>query len=99
MNISTVLQRGECQVGWFFSWRYAWILIMDRFLKVSLFAGDYTFVPSEVQVIEPIGLSILSTGIRIHHKKPHYPKRIIFFSRDPDSLLLAAAAAGFPARQ
>lgn len=98
MNISTVLQHGVCQVGWFFYWRSAWILIMDSFLKVSPFVGDYTFVPSEVHVIKSV-IDIYGTGIRIHHKRPHYPKRIIFFSRDPDSLLLAAAAAGFPVQQ
>ena len=78
------------------TWPLASMQVEPGALTVSAF-GEYTFTPSEVDAIEPIGsLPILSTGIRIHHTKPNYPERIIFYSGGRrESLLHAVRAAGF----
>lgn len=55
-------------------------------------------MPAEVHAIESVGsIPVLTTGIRIHHTRPDYPEKIVFYSMGSrESLLQAAGAAGFP---
>ncbi len=97
MATSSVSQRGGAQVGWLSaSWPLASIQIAPGSLTVSAL-GRYTFAPAEVHAIEPVGsIPVLTTGIRIHHTRPDYPEKIVFYSMGGrDSLLRAAGAAGF----
>ena len=98
MNMSPVTQRGGAQVGWLSaSWPFASIQIAPESLTVNAL-GKYSFSPAEVHAIEPIGsIPVLTTGIRIHHTRPDYPEKIVFYSMGSrESLLHAAGAAGFP---
>ncbi len=98
MNTNPVSQRGGAQIGWVSaSWPFASIQIAPSSLTVSAL-GKYAFAPSEVHAIEPIGaIPVLTTGIRIHHTRPDYPEKIVFYSMGSrDRLLQAASAAGFP---
>jgi hypothetical protein len=95
--MSQTSQRGGAQVGWLSaSWPLAGIKIEPARLTVSAL-GSYTFNPSEVSAIEPVGsIPVLTTGIRIHHMRPDYPEKVIFYSMGrQDSLLQALRAAGF----
>lgn len=101
MNTSRISQRGGAQVGWLSaSWPFASIQIAPGSLTVSAL-GTYAFVPSEVHAVESIGsIPILTTGIRVHHTRPDYPEKIVFYSMGGrDKLLEAASAAGFPVGQ
>jgi hypothetical protein len=101
MNTSRVTQRGGAQVGWLSaSWPFASIQIAHGSLTVSAL-GKYAFAPGEVHAIEPIGsIPVLTTGIRIHHTRPDFPEKIVFYSMGGrDRLLDAASAAGFTVGQ
>lgn len=98
MATSSVSQRGGAQVGWLSApWPLASIQIAPGSLTVSAL-GRYTFAPAEVHAIEPVGsIPVLTTGIRIHHTRPDYPEKIVFYSMGSrECLLQASGAAGFP---
>jgi len=96
MSIARVSQRGGAQVGWLnASWPLASIQITPGSLTVSVL-GDYVFAPADVHAIESVGsIPLLSTGIRIHHTRPDYPEKIVFYGMGRDRLVQAASAAGF----
>src|SRR5262245_43119231 len=66
-------------------------------LSISLvFAGRYTFAPSEVSRLERCGIA--ANGVRIVHTRADYPEPVIFWCRGRVPLVLdAAARAGFHA--
>ena len=90
-------QRGGARTGWTqASWPFASIEVKPGCLTVSVL-GKYTFAPSQVDAVEPVGsIPLLSTGIRIHHTRSDYPEKIVFFGLGGrDRLLAAISAAGF----
>jgi len=94
-------QRGGAQVGWLSaSWPLASIKIDSATLTMRAL-GAYTLNPSEVSAIEPVGsIPVLTTGIRIHHTRPDYPEKLVFYSMGrQESLLQALGAAGFKVGQ
>jgi hypothetical protein len=96
MSIARISQRGGAHVGWLSaSWPLASIRIAPGSLTVSML-GHYVFVPADVDAIESVGaIPLLSTGIRIHHTRPDYPEKIVFYGVGRDRMLQAASAAGF----
>lgn len=99
--MNQLTQRGGAQIGWMgASWPFASLQIAPNSLTVSVL-GNYAFTPFDVHAIEPVGfIPILNMGIRIHHTRPDYPEKIVFYSIGGRNRLLAAArAAGFPVGQ
>lgn len=90
-------QRGGAQVGWFHaSWPLAGIEVAPGLLTISSL-GTYSFAPGEVTAVEEVGsIPLISRGIRIHHSKPDYPEKVVFYTLGGRLDLLAAIRkAGF----
>src|SRR5690242_5065188 len=91
--------RGGARIGWFnASWPFARLRVGTDRLTLSCF-GSYEFSPSQVTVIEPVGfIPILFKGIRIHHNRPDYPEKIIFWCVGArEEVLDAISNSGFRA--
>ena len=90
-------QRGGAQIGWVnVSWPLAGIEVSPGSLTISSM-GKYSFAPQEVTAVEKVGsIPFLSQGIRIHHSKPDYPEKVVFYTLSGRLALLAAIReAGF----
>ena len=69
-----------------------------RFLGVG--PRDFSFGPAEVSGIEAVGrIPVLSTGVRIHHTIPEYPRKVIFWCgglrNDAEKIVDLVIAQGF----
>src|SRR5262245_12783366 len=90
---------GGAQIGWVnASWPLARLgATSDRLtIEVSLL-GSYTFTPEQVSAVERyVLIPVLAWGVRIRHRAPNCPERIIFWSLgDPDSVLRGIRDTGF----
>jgi hypothetical protein len=95
--VAVTKQRGGAKVGWLnMSWPFAGLEVSPGNIQLSAF-GKYRFTPDEVVSVEAIGfIPFFYYGVRIHHNKPDYPERIVFFtSGSRRALIETTAAAGF----
>ena len=61
---------------------------------------NLVFSPADVSGIEAIGrIPVFTTGIRIHHRKPEYPPKVVFWCgglrSDAEKIVNLLVAQGF----
>jgi hypothetical protein len=90
---------GGANVGWVnATWPLARLKSSSSKLELSvLLLGKYEFTPDQVVFIDQHSIiPVLGWGVRIHHSRTDYPKRIIFWSLDsPSHVLKGISQSGF----
>jgi hypothetical protein len=88
---------GGARVGWVnASWPLARLSVSDGRLRLKVtFIASYDFAPGDVIELQPRGISFLTGGVAIVHRRGEYPQQIAFFSARPEILIARIRAAGF----
>jgi hypothetical protein len=90
---------GGAQIGWVnASWPLARLsATSDQLAIKARVLGNYSFTPQQVSAVERYALiPFLAWGVRIRHRVPDYPRRIIFWClSDPTTVLQGIRDAGF----
>lgn len=80
------------------SWPFARLSVNKKelLLKVKLI-GEYSFSADDIEELEVLKIiPVLGKGIRIHHNKTAYPKKIIFWTlSDPAYIVNTIKQSGF----
>jgi hypothetical protein len=97
--LQTVSAIGGARIGWLnATWPMASFNVNGSQLTLKVFIfGTYTFAPDHVVSLEKYGLiPFLGWGVRINHRVPHYPKKIVFWCfRSPNRLIQKIRETGF----
>jgi hypothetical protein len=90
---------GGAQIGWVnASWPLARLsATSDRLAITVRILGSYSFTSEQVSAVERYAfIPFLAWGVRIRHRVPDYPRRIIFWCfNDPTTVLQGIRDAGF----
>jgi hypothetical protein len=90
--------RGGAQIGKIrTSWPFVTLTVRkDRLVLKAPLAGNYTFEPNDIVLIEPIP-DLLTRGLRIRHRVEAYKENVEFLTfRDPRSIIEEIRKIGFP---
>jgi hypothetical protein len=74
--------RGGARIGLInATWPFASLQIAQEKMILRVFIlGTYVFKPEDVVAVEPYGIiPIAGKGVRIRHRVPNYPEKIIFW--------------------
>ena len=87
--------RGGARIGWLnASWPFAKLTSSRKALALSCL-GSFEFSPAQVVAIEPYRW-FLSHGMRIHHNRPDYPEKLVFWNGgDAQAMIREIARSGF----
>jgi hypothetical protein len=93
------IQSGGAQIGWVnASWPLARISAQsDRLVITVRLLGTYTFSPEQISTVERYVLvPVLAWGVRVRHRVPEYPQRVIFWCLgSPETVLGGIRDSGF----
>ena len=89
--------RGGARVGWVnATWPFSKLTASAKHLKLSSLQGTYNFLPGDVISLQRRGvIPLLTTGVRIIHRRMDYPAKIIFWSISPKRLIEKIRAVAF----
>jgi hypothetical protein len=96
---SEIKLTGGARVGWInASWPFAALTVLSSKVTLnSTLLGKYEFRPEDIISFEEVGtLPFIGRGIRIHHNKTEYPKKMIFWTtKNPEKLINEIRMLGF----
>ena len=100
MAISAETLRGGARIDLVnATWPFAQLQVTSERLVLQVkFLGTYTFTPDQVIRVAPFGLiPFFGKGIRIFHRVPGYPDKIVFWylCADPRPIVAKIAAYGY----
>ena len=101
MTSNTYKSRGGARLSWGglrainFSWPFASIEVDRDLLVLRIFAGGvYALEPREITSLQPYK-GLFSRGIKIEHKREHWPSTIIFWTFRLPEVRSALLAHGY----